>query len=223
MAASAAIGSQDGARHALDVHGHQGDGGGVVVHDQDLARNPVGERKHADVHERFVQLLAGDRLLDHGGGAEREALRRVRHDGDDHHRDAPEIRGLLDAGEELPAVHLRQHDVEDDQREPLLQREDERVLGAGGMHDPEPLRLQLDPDQLRRTARRPPRRGPCARRPPPPPGGGEAEMVTGEISTAGSRPPSREASDIPSGSRTGSQMVTHEPSPTQLSMVMAPP
>ena len=59
------------------------------------------------------------------------------------------VRHLLEAAEELPAVHVGQHDVEGDQRQRLLHREDQRRLGGGGVQHLEALRLELHADQLR--------------------------------------------------------------------------
>ena len=63
---------------------------GIVIDDQDLERPALRERKQAQIDERLVQLLPGDRLLHHRRGAEREALVAVRDDRDDHDRDAPQ-------------------------------------------------------------------------------------------------------------------------------------
>ena len=50
---------------------------------------PCGDGKQAEIDERLVQLLPGDRLLHDRRGAEREALVAVGHDRDDDDRDAP--------------------------------------------------------------------------------------------------------------------------------------
>ena len=106
------------------------------------------ERKQTELDERLVQLLPGDRLLHDRRGAEREALVAIRHDRDDHDRDAPQRRHLLEAAEELPAVHVGQHDVQGDQRQRLLHREHQRGLGGGGVQHREALRLELHADQV---------------------------------------------------------------------------
>ena len=80
-------------------------------------------REQTEIDERLVQLLPGDGLLHDGRGAEREALVAIRHDRDDHDRDAASSGHLLQAVEEFPAVHVGQHDVEGDQRQRLLDRE----------------------------------------------------------------------------------------------------
>ena len=59
-----------------------------------------------------------------------------------------EVGHLLDAAEELPAVHVGQHDVERDERQRLLHRERERGLGGGGVQHREALGLELHADQL---------------------------------------------------------------------------
>ena len=51
--------------------------------------------------------------------------------------------------EELPAVHVGQHDVQRDQRQRLLRREHQRGLGGGGVQHREAFRLELHADQLR--------------------------------------------------------------------------
>ena len=61
---------------------------GIVVDHQDLERLALRERKQAEIDERLVQLLPGDRLLHDRRGAEREALVAIGDDRDDHDRDA---------------------------------------------------------------------------------------------------------------------------------------
>ena len=58
------------------------------------------------------------------------------------------VRHLLEAAEELPAVHVGQHDVQRDQRQRLLHGERQRGLGGGGVQHLEALRLELHADQF---------------------------------------------------------------------------
>ena len=63
---------------------------------------------------------------------------------------APDIGNLLEAVEELPAVHARQHDVQRDQAERLLRRHHQRRFGAGGVQHGEALGLEQHADQVGR-------------------------------------------------------------------------
>ena len=87
---AAAVRAQHGAGQAQDADGDQLHRLGIVVDHEDLERLALRERKQAELDERLVQLLPGDRLLHDRRGAEREALVAIRHDRDDHDRDAPQ-------------------------------------------------------------------------------------------------------------------------------------
>ena len=121
---------------------------GIVIHHEDFERLALRDGKQAEHDERLIQLLPGYGLLHDRRGAERKALVAIRHDRNDHDRDVPQRRHLLKASEEVPPVHAGQQDVQGDQRQRLLHRENQRGLGGGGMQYFETLRLEVDADQV---------------------------------------------------------------------------
>src|SRR5450631_3828127 len=110
--------------------------------------NHVGLRNEPQLQERLVELLPGDRLLHDSRRAEREALISIRDHRDDDDRDAPERREPFQVNEQIPSVHRGQEDIERDQRQQLLAREDERRLGRGGLQHFEPHGLQLQANEI---------------------------------------------------------------------------
>lgn len=96
-----------------------------------------------------MQLLPGYWLLHDRRSAERETLVLIRHDRNDDDRNVRECRRLLDATEELPAVHVGQQDIQRDQRQRLQHREMQCRLGRRGVQDLEALCFKLHADKLR--------------------------------------------------------------------------
>ena len=81
-------------------------------------------------------------------GAEREALGRIGHDRNDHDWNMLERRRSLDLIQELPAIHVGQHDVQGNERQRLPRRENQRRLGGRGVQDDEALGLELHTDEV---------------------------------------------------------------------------
>ena len=147
---AAAVGALDGAGQPQQPDRDQLHRLRIVVDHEDLEIAPLRQRVQAQIEQRFVELLPRDRLLHDRRGAEREALVAIGDDRDDHDRDAPDVGNLFQAVEKLPAVHVGKHDVQRDQREPLLYRDRQRRLGGSGMQDGEAFGLELDTDQVGR-------------------------------------------------------------------------
>ena len=143
---ASAVCAQDGAGQAHDADGDQFDRLGIVVDDQDLERMPLRHRKKAQVDERLVQLLPGDRLLHHGRRAEREAFHAIRHDRNDYDRDALQLRHLLDAVENFTRPCWAQMSTV--MAPAAAARENERGFGGDGVQHREALRLELHADQV---------------------------------------------------------------------------
>ena len=116
-----AVRSQDRGADRREPNGDQLHGFGVVVHHQRRERlaRPPGRTARAAPSESYSSFRVTGFCIT-AAAPSAKPLREVRDDRDDHHRHVPQRRHLLDSAEKLPAVHLRQRDVERDQRQRLL-------------------------------------------------------------------------------------------------------
>ena len=144
-----AVRAMDGSGETEDAHRDQLHGHRVVVDHEHVQRLLWRGGRQTKLDERAVQVVPGQRLLHDRRGAEREPSVAIRDDRNDHDRDPRELRRFLEATEELPAVHVGEHDVERDQRQRLLRRKDQRCLRGGGVQHLEALRFELHADELR--------------------------------------------------------------------------
>ena len=118
-----------------------------VVDHQHPCRRPV-RLAEAQPAEQAGKIVLEERLLQHGRGAEGEALFLLGDDGDHHHRDAGPGRAALQPVEELPAVLARQDDVEGDEVRRLRLQFRARLGGIGGARDLEAVLFQRQAQQL---------------------------------------------------------------------------
>src|SRR4051812_22683930 len=145
---TAAVRARHRARHTLDVERDQLHRPGVVVDDQNAQGFARLDGYEAELSQGIVQLLARDRLLHHRRGAKRESLVAIRDYGDDDDRHLFERRHVLETAEQLPTIHLREHDVERYQRQLILLRQHQRGFGRHGVNDLEAFRLEVYANEL---------------------------------------------------------------------------